>query len=304
MGKIRTVLCDISKDELGFTYTHEHLYCVPPKVQLDRDFELSDKERSLKELRTFASIGGKSLVEGSTIDYGRDATAMKWMSQESGVHVVATSGFNKHIYFPDWVNEKSIDEISEMLIKEITVGIDGTNIRAGQLKAGSWYNVIHPLEEKVTRAVAIAHKDTNAPIWLHTEAGTMALEMLDILEEYEVDLSNVVVGHMDRNPDYYYFKKILDRGASVGFDGPSKVKYHPDNIRVDLIKRLVEEGYIKQITISGDMGRQSYLHAYGGGPGFNFIKNKFIPRLIEEGLTEADIEQIFVVNPREWLGKF
>ena len=132
----------------------------------------------------------------------------------------------------------------------------------------------------------------------------MSLEMLDILEEYDVSLENVVVGHMDRNPDYYYFKKILDRGALVGFDGPSKVKYYPDNIRVDLIKRLVSEGYVNQITISGDMGRQSYLHSYGGGPGFNFIVNKFIPRLLEEGLTQNDIETIFVTNPKEWLGKF
>lgn len=302
--KIRTVCGDISGEELGFTYTHEHLYCVPPKVQPDRDFELSDVEKSTEELKTFYEIGGRTLVEGSTIDYGRNANYLKQMSEETGVHVVATTGFNKHIYFPSWVETKSIEEIAEMLIKDITEGIEGSNIKAGQLKSGSWYNVIHPLEEKVTRAVALAHKETNAPIWLHTEAGTMGMEMLDILEEYDVDLKNVVVGHSDRNPDFYYFKSMLDRGAYVGFDGPSKIKYYPDSVRVDLLLKLIEHGYEKQITISGDMGRQSYLHAYGGGPGFRFIKTKFIPRLLDEGVSQETIDQIFIKNPVDWLARF
>lgn len=52
------------------------------------------------------------------------------------------------------------------------------------------------------------------------------------------------------------------------------------------------------------MGRKSYLHAYGGGPGFRFIKTKFIPRLLEEGVTEQQIQAIFYDNPANWLARF
>ncbi|WP_251861694.1 hypothetical protein [Clostridium sp. Marseille-Q2269] len=106
MGKIRTVLGDINKEELGFTYSHEHLHAVPPSSQKDRDLELSDYSKSLKELLNFKEVGGETLVEASTIDYGRDGGVLKRMSQQSGVNVVATTGFNKHIYYPKWVEEK------------------------------------------------------------------------------------------------------------------------------------------------------------------------------------------------------
>ncbi|HHQ0097947.1 TPA: phosphotriesterase family protein, partial [Listeria monocytogenes] len=90
----------------------------------------------------------------------------------------------------------------------------------------------------------------------------------------------------------------------VQFDGCGKVKYYPDSTRVELVKNMLENGFGDKLLISGDMGRKSYLHAYGGGPGFRFIKTKFIPRLLEEGVTEQQIQTIFYDNPANWLAKF
>lgn len=304
MSKIRTVLGDIESNKLGFTYSHEHLIAVPPLSQKDRDFELSDYDKSLQELKSFKAAGGESLVDASTIDYGRNAALLKNMAIESGVNVICTTGFNKYIYFPDWVAEKSIDEITEMLVKDVTVGIDDTDVRAGFLKSGSYYNFIHPLEEKVTIAVAKAQVKTGAPVWLHTEAGTMGNEMLDILEQNGVDLKQVVVGHTDRNCDPYYMKSLIKRGASIQFDGCGKIKYYPDYVRVQMLQILKENNMLDHVLISGDMGRQSYLKAYGGGPGFEYIIKKFIPRLLDEGFTKEELDMIFYTNPERWLAKF
>lgn len=68
-----------------------------------------------------------------------------------------------------------------------------------------------------------------------------------------------------------------------------------------MLKGLKKHGYINRIMISGDMGRASYLKGYGGGPGFSYIINKFIPRLLKEGFSKEDINQIFVENPKNWL---
>ena len=97
------------------------------------------------------------------------------MSEETGVHVIATTGFNKHIYYPNWVEEKSTEEISDILADDILEGRDG--IRAGFIKIGTYYNMIHPLEEKTAVAAAQAQKRCGAPIWGHTEAGTMGMEV-------------------------------------------------------------------------------------------------------------------------------
>ena len=304
MGKVRTVLKDIEADELGFTYVHEHLYAVPPVCQKDRDLELSSYDNSLYELELFKRVGGNSLVEASTIDYGRNPLALKKMAEVSGVNVIATTGFNKNMYYPDWVAERTIDELAEYMIRDIVLGIDGTDVKAGQIKTGGSYNVLHPLEVKVTHACARAHLKTGAPLWCHTEAGTMGHEILDIYESYGISMNKICVGHLDRNLDDEYLLSLAERGIYIQFDGPSKVKYCPDSMRVAMLRLLKEQGYLKQILISGDMGRASYLKGYGGGPGFEFIKTKFIPRLLRNGFTEEDIAQIFIINPKEWLGQF
>ena len=71
----------------------------------------------------------------------------------------------------------------------------------------------------------------------------MGMEVLDILENEGVDLTTVALGHLDRNPDEYYLLKLADRGIYIQFDGPGKVKYHPDSTRVALIRSLIGHGY-------------------------------------------------------------
>lgn len=304
MKYARTVLGDIKAEDMGFTYPHEHLHAVPPPQQKDRDLEVSDYAASVGELLNFKSVGGCTLVEASTLDYGRDLNILKKMSLESGVHIIGTTGFNKHIYYPAWVEEKSTEEIADLLTNDVMTGGDGGDVKAGFIKIGTYYNMIHPLEKKTAVAAAIAQKKCGAPIWGHTEAGTMGMEILDVLEEEGVDLTTVALGHLDRNADEYYLLKLAERGIYIQFDGPGKVKYYPDSTRVALIKSIISHGHIDQMLISGDMGRASYLEAYGGGPGFRFIKTKFIARLLDEGVSEADIHQIFYDNPQRWLAVF
>lgn len=304
MKKARTVTGDIPALEMGFTYPHEHLHAVPPPQQKDRDLEVSDYQKSVGELLNFKAAGGCTLVEASTLDYGRDLNALQKMSLETGVHVIGTTGFNKHIYYPDWVAQKSTGQIADMLARDVEEGGDGGTAKAGFIKIGTYYNMIHPLEEKTAVAAVIAQKRTGAPIWGHTEAGTMGMEVLDILGREGADFSHVCLGHLDRNPDEYYLLKLADRGIYIQFDGPGKVKYYPDSVRVALIKSIIAHGYIDQLLISGDMGRASYLEAYGGGPGFRFIATKFIARLLDEGVSEADIHKIFYDNPQRWLAVF
>lgn len=132
----------------------------------------------------------------------------------------------------------------------------------------------------------------------------MGLEMLDILAEEGVDPAHVVVGHCDRNADPWYHAKIAERGATVQFDGVSKVKYQPDSVRIDLIRAMIAHGHVERLLVSGDMGRASYLAGYGGGPGFAFIASKFIPRLLDEGVEPDHVTQIFERNPVRWLAQF
>ena len=225
-----------------------------------------------------------------------------WMTEHTGLDTRIEKNCKEKLQNAVAGEEKSTEEISDILADDILEGRDG--IRAGFIKIGTYYNMIHPLEEKTAVAAAQAQKRCGAPIWGHTEAGTMGMELLDILARENVDFSTVALGHLDRNPDEYYLLKLADRGIYIQFDGPGKVKYYPDSIRVALIKSLISPGYADQLLISGDMGRASYLEGYGGGPGFRYIKTKFIPRLLDEGVDEDVIHKIFVENPKRWLAVY
>ncbi len=68
-------------------------------------------------------------------------------------------------------------------------------------------------------------------------------------------------------------------------------------MRVELIKNVIRDGFADQLMLSNDMGRRSHHKVYGYGPGFNFIKEKFIPRLLDEGVSQTDIDKFMIHNP-------
>jgi phosphotriesterase-related protein len=281
---VQTIHEQLKPAALGITYIHEHLWSNPPKWLQDKDPDLvlQDLAASASEVKKFKAVGGSCIVDMTALDYGRNILAQAEIANITGIKLIVTTGFNKGLFFPDWVGHASEDYIARWMISELTQGIEGTEYKAGLIKVGTGYNTISKDEEKVIRAAAIAHRETGAPIAAHTEAGTMALEQLELMSELGVNLNQVIIAHADRNIDRWQMEQIAKSGAYVEFDGPSKIKYYPDQMRVDAIVHLVKSGYQDYIVISGDMARQSYLEAYGGGPGFQYIIKKFIPRLEAE----------------------
>ncbi len=322
MNFIRTVDGDIKPEELGFTYAHEHIVCIPPywKERNEDDLLLDDESKSLKDVMDFKKAGGNSIVDATAVDYGRDVKAVKRISQKTGVKIIATAGFNKSFLwdaklkdnlkpvvgnyetYGEWIEKATVNELAQYVISEIEEGLEGTNIRGGQLKFGTGYNSISPLEVKTIKAVAIAHKETKAPIHSHTEAGTMALEQIELLKKEGVNLERVSFGHMDRNLDPYYHVQIAKTGAFLCFDGIGKIKYAPESDRINQIIYLVKQGFKDQILISGDTARKSYYKHYNHGLGLEYIIKKWVPRFIDEadkaGLDgESLIKDFFINNP-------
>ncbi len=322
MGFIRTLLGDIRKEELGFTYSHEHIVCIPDlwKQKGIDDLLLDDPEKSKLDVYDFKNLGGESIIDATAIDYGRRVEDVANISKETGVKIVGTAGFNKSLLwvadikqelkslvgsyktYGDWIDNESINSLTDFVISEIEEGLEGTPYKAGQLKFGTAYNQIFPLEIKTLKVIANAHYQTKAPIHVHTEAGTMGLEIIELLKKEGINLEYVSLGHMDRNLDPYYHSKIASTGAYLSFDGIGKIKYAPESSRIHCILELVKKGYENQILISGDTARKSYYKHYDYGLGLEFIIKKWIPRFIEEansqGLDGKElVNKFFITNP-------
>jgi phosphotriesterase-related protein len=155
--------------------------------------------------------------------------------------------------------------------------------------------------KKLIRVVGRVHRLTGTPVYAHTEHGTAALEILQLLEESRVPLNRVLICHLDRNPDLFLHKQVLERGAFLEFDTPSRFKYQPESTVVELMRSLIDAGYGDRLMLGGDMARRSYLKAYGGGPGFEYLLTEFTPRLVKEGFTEEHLSLIWESNPLRWL---
>jgi len=299
MAFIRTARGDIDPVGLGVCYPHEHVLCSPPPDVTDRDLEMDSEAAALQELTWFKQAGGRALVDMTPADYGRNAPGMKRVSEATGIHIIAATGLHKDKFSARIVKDKSIDELADRFTRDVTEGVDGTNVKAGVFKAASSLNTITVNEEKVFRAAARAQRRTGAAISTHTEVGTMGLEQIQLLAAEGVKPERIIVGHVDRQLEWDYHLAMWQTGVTLSYDQISKEKYAPDSQRVEFILRAVKEGYGGQIVLGGDLARKSYWPSYGtgGGPGLTYILWRFIPWLRSEGLSEDAILDLLVRNP-------
>jgi len=319
MGLIRTLHGDIDSKALGVTYSHDHIYCIPPYWQQrqDDDLLLDDLAASERELADFVQAGGRSFYDATAPDYGRKATEVAAMAERQQVQVIATAGFNKGFLwsskrpghqqtFAEWIENTPLDALVEEVCNEVLIGIDGSSHRAGVVKCGTGYNTISRLERKTMEVIVRAQQKTGAPMHTHTEMGTMALEQVAIFKQLGLDLSRVCIAHLDRNPDPWLHHQVAKTGAWILFDGMTRIKYHPENVRTEAILSLCRKGYQHRIVIGGDFARKSMSAHYGlGGLGLKFILNDWRPRFIEEaheaGMDgEALLQAFFVDNPARY----
>lgn len=301
MTKIQTVSGVIEPEELGVTYCHDHLLFVPPPPfdDQDPDMRLDDVDKLIQEMKYFKLAGGSCIVEMTTIEMGRSPSGMKKISEDSGIHVIAATGFNKDKFCNKDVTDLSIDQIVSNMVTDLLEGMDGTTVKAGLIKASSSLNQITEQEEKVFKAAIKAHHRTGAPISTHTEAGTMALEQVELFTQGGVKPEHILIGHLDRKLDWDYLSKVAETGVYMGFDQISKEKYYPDAERIAIIKRLIEEGHGHQVMLSGDIARKSYVPSYGFGygPGYTYILWRFLPWMLESGISTRAAQDILINNP-------
>jgi phosphotriesterase-related protein len=303
MTFIQTVLGRIPPQELGVTYSHDHLLFHPPAPIADQDPDLclDSVPAAIQELGYFSAAGGQAIVEMTTVELGRDPLAMKTIAEVTGVHVVAATGYNKSKFCEAVVEKKSPGEIFGEMVSDLTQGIDGTGICAGVIKASSSKEHMSPGERKVFQAAIRAHLETGAPISTHTEAGTYALEQIEMLLSGGVPPEKIIIGHLDRKLDWDYHLEIASTGVFMGYDQISKEKYWPDAARIEFIRRLIQSGYGRQILLSGDWARKSYWPSYGfgHGPGLTYILWRFVPLMLEGGISRDDVHALLVENPAQ-----
>ncbi len=292
-----TVNGPLDGSEMGITYSHEHLLVKPqsddPRY---RDYILDDIEKSTLESRGFRRAGGKTLVEMTPIHYGRDVRGCRAVGEAAGIHVICSTGFHKEEFLPPWFADRTEDDLYELVRAEITEGIDGSGIRPGVIKFGTSLNTITRQEERAMCVAARAARETGIPISTHCDKGTMAPVQAEYLRSMGVDLSGVLLCHIDSKMDIDYAMKVCGMGANICIDHVGRELADHDRFRVEMIAQLVKAGFGGQVVLAGDMGKVDYLPAYGGRPGFTYILTELKQELLKH-ISADDFHQMTVINP-------
>ncbi len=299
---IQTVLGNIKKEELGITMAHEHFNIDLDHVRHDGVSKIETVEEVVPEIEKMMALGVNSAIEVSTIDMYRDIHKLKRISEITGLKIVAATGYYLSEYHPEELTQKSAEEIAETFIKELTVGIDDTDIKAGIIaEIASSPKGFVGQEKKVLEAAGIASSKTGFAVSTHTGKVT-AFETVKTLLDKGVDPDKIIIGHQDLIDDTEYHLELLKNGVNIGFDTCGKSAYMSDEVRAHNIMKLIEKGYGDHIVLSNDISRRTYFTSFGE-KGYLSVMKITVPLLKEYGISDEDLNKLLVLNPARILDK-
>ena len=268
----------------------------------------TDWQLTAVEVRRFKMAEGRTVVDSSNLGLGRDVWGLKKIADDVGINIVSGTGYYVDRAHPWYVDSKSEDDLAAGMIRDISEGADGTDIRCGLIGEIGTSDPITENEWKVLRAAAITHHATGAAIQIHAVHELKLMpDILDLLiEEMGVHPTRVIAGHMDlTTDDHDYMKRVAEYGTFFEFDGfghpcPSDGVYVSDADRIGAVEWLISEGHEDQLLFSHDIGHKASLASFGG-PGYDHIMNVIIPTLRKNGVATEALTKILIDNPRRVL---
>jgi phosphotriesterase-related protein len=310
MTSVMTVTGPVPAADLGLTLIHEHIFLDLTRDVAGRNSLLNDPELAYRELLLFKQTGGTTLVDQTTgglrghdhdITPTKHALAVRDMARRTGLQVVLGAGWYREPYYERRLWRMRTAEIAEELVRDVTAGIDGTDVRAGLLgEIGSHFTWISPVEERVFRAVARAHRRTGVSIATHALNAPVGLDQLDVLGEEGVDPRRVIVGHVQSYPVHEYHEALVRRGAFVSFDRLGFPQPYEHERMLQGIKALVDEGHVGHVVLSQDVCWRTDYVAYGGR-GYAFVPTGLRAELAALGIGDEPFHRMTVDNPRRAL---
>jgi phosphotriesterase-related protein len=246
------------------------------------------------------SVGIRALVECSTVGVGRNVAILKHLAQATPIHLIAPTGVYREGYIPEELIPLSSEELSEMWVRDLTEGIDRTNIKAGFIKIAMSDDGPTPLEERNLKAAVITSRKTGAVIASHTISGAVAFREIDLLQALDFDLSRFIWVHAQIEQDNTFLLEAAKLGVIIELDTVGA----PWQDEGELLKAtisLIEAGFAAQLLLSHDAGwyqsGEISGQPEGGIRGYTALVEEFLPRLELLGVGNEIVEKVTVSNP-------
>ena len=275
MNYVNTVTGPVAASELGRTLMHEHFlfgFCGFQGDATLGGFKEEEYTRDcLKAVDDARAYGINTIVDATTNECGRNVRFLKKISDMTGMNIICSTGyyFQAESAYAYWNFRRGFanieEEIYEMMVTELTKGIEGTDIKAGVIKLASSFNEITPTEEIFFKAAARAQKETGCVIITHTQLGTMGPEQAQLLIANGADPSKIAIGHMCGN----------------------KILLGHDSVNVNLGRGLIMTPFMEEAMKWANI---------------TDIGARVLPGLAKRGMTEEQIDALLAANPMTIFG--
>ncbi|HTY62809.1 MAG TPA: phosphotriesterase-related protein [Acidobacteriota bacterium] len=315
---VMTVTGPISVNSLGVTLMHEHITFAYPGWFADDSVAPYSREATetacLKVLDDVKKLGVRTIVDATASDVGgRDPVLMRNLSIKSGIQIIAATGLfpesvgaGNYYKWQSAMRGRNLEaDLCELFSTELNAGIRGSGVRAGIIKVATGDPGITDYETTVFKAAVRIARETGVSIITHTEAATVGPDQQDLFLELGADPERIMIGHQNNSEDIEYGLRQLKRpGFYLGFDrcNPLMSAASEENIG-----SLVSRGYGDRIMLSHDcifqwLGRPGNFPPQYAGWYPDYLFKKILPKMKAAGVTDEQLREIFVDNPRRFFG--
>lgn len=321
MTTVQTARGPVAASQLGKVLIHEHVFLMDMEYTLNYRPDFFTEETlnaAAARLNEIKALGYDTIVDLTVLGLGRHVPSLLAVAERCEVNMILSTG----VYTFDAVPGPfefhgpgllldAPEPMVDLFVRDITVGMAGTTAKAGMLKCAIEAAGLRPGVERTMRAVAQAHVATGTPITVHTALREQTgLEVQRVLAEEGVDLSRVVIGHCGDTTDVDYLLRLAEKGSLLGMDRFGLDFGITTQQRVDTIAALVRRGHTSQLALSHDccIGWSDYFPRFEDyrrtmpNHQLRHIHDDVLPMLREAGVGEAEIEAMFVDNPRRLFG--
>jgi 5-phospho-D-xylono-1,4-lactonase len=290
---VMTVLGPIDHSELGITDSHNHVWIDFVEGSDTGGPVLNQYTPILRELVEYREKGGKSLLDCQPGGCGRDGNRLQTLSRESGINLIACTGFHRKKYYPQnyklW--ELSSQGVCDFLWSEINQGLTETinsnePVKAGFIKIAlesTWAEC----PQTAIEGAAYAAKRGKTLVEIHTEKGALAEKACEYFMEMGLSPQQIVLCHMDKRPDFGLHKELAQLGVLLEYDTFFRSKYNPTNNLWPLIVQMVNAGLSDRVALATDMAESEYYHNLGGGAGLASFPGEICNQLFKRRVPKT-----------------
>jgi phosphotriesterase-related protein len=316
MALVETVRGPVDAEVLGTTLMHEHVFVLTEEIRANYPGDWDETERvddAITRLSSLAGRGCQTIVDPTVLGLGRDIHRIRRVADGVPLNIIVATGLYTYNELPLYFRYRQPrrgrpDPMAEMFVGDITTGIAGTGVKAAVLKCAIDEPGLTPGVERVLRAVGYAHRETGAPVIVHTHPGSgTGREVLRVLREEGADLSRVILGHSGDSTDLDYLTEMADAGCLLGMDRFGLDVITPFDDRVATVAALCERGYAGRMVLSHDASchidwfPREVIPMFAPRWHYEHIFDDVLPALRERGVSDAQLGEMLVTTPRRYL---